>query len=136
MKSSIRNRLEQLARRLVEVDALLAEPEIAGDMNRYRKMSRERSELEPVVTAFAAYTGTEEDIQAAQDMMSDPEMRDMAEEEYKLGKDRLEQLAADLRVLLLPRDPDDGRSVFLEIRAGTGGDESALFAGDLLRMYT
>ncbi len=136
MKSSIRNRLEQLARRLVEVDALLAEPEIANDMNRYRKMSRERSDLEPVVAAFAAYTGTEDDIQAAQDMMSDPEMRDMAEEEYKLGKDRLEQLAADLQVLLLPRDPDDGRSVFLEIRAGTGGDESALFAGDLLRMYT
>ncbi len=136
MKSSIRNRLEQLARRLVEVDALLAEPEIANDMNRYRKMSRERSDLEPVVAAFAAYTGTEDDIQAAQDMMSDPEMRDMAEEEYKLGKDKLEQLAADLQVLLLPRDPDDGRSVFLEIRAGTGGDESALFAGDLLRMYT
>lgn len=136
MKSSIRNRLEQLARRLVEVDALLAEPEIANDMNRYRKMSRERAELEPVVTAFAAYTGTEDDIQAAQDMMSDLEMRDMAEEEYKLGKERLEQLDADLQILLLPRDPDDGRSVFLEIRAGTGGDESALFAGDLLRMYT
>jgi len=135
MKSSIRNRLEHLARRLVEVDALLAEPEIASDMNRYRKMSRERAELEPVVTAFAAYTGTEDDIQAAQDMMSDLEMRDMAEEEYKLGKDRLEQLEADLQILLLPRDPDDGRSVFLEIRAGTGGDESALFAGDLLRMY-
>jgi peptide chain release factor 1 len=136
MKSSIRNRLEHLARRLVEVDALLAEPEIASDMNRYRKMSRERAELEPVVTAFAAYTGTEDDIQAAQDMMSDLEMRDMAEEEYKLGKNRLEQLEADLQILLLPRDPDDGRSVFLEIRAGTGGDESALFAGDLLRMYT
>lgn len=136
MKSSIRNRLEHLARRLVEVDALLAEPEIASDMNRYRKMSRERAELEPVVTAFAAYTGTEDDIQAAQDMMSDLEMRDMAEEEYKLGKDRLQQLEADLQILLLPRDPDDGRSVFLEIRAGTGGDESALFAGDLLRMYT
>ncbi|PLC50510.1 peptide chain release factor 1 [Pollutimonas subterranea] len=136
MKSSIRDRLEQLARRLVEVDALLAEPEIANDMNRYRKMSRERSDLEPVVTVFAAYTATEDDIKAAQDMMSDPEMRDMAEEEFKLGKDRLEALGADLQVLLLPRDPDDGRSVFLEIRAGTGGDESALFAGDLLRMYT
>src|SRR5690606_18613340 len=116
--------------RLVEVDALLAEPEIANDMNRYRKMSRERSDLEPVVTVFAAYTATEDDIKAAQDMMSDPEMRDMAEEEFKLGQDRLEALGADLQVLLLPRDPDDGRSVFLEIRAGTGGDESALFAGD------
>lgn len=136
MKSSIRNRLEHLARRLVEVDALLAEPEIAGDMNRFRKMSRERAELEPVVTAFAAFTGTEDDIQAAQEMMSDLEMRDMAEEEFKLCKARLEQLEAELQILLLPRDPDDGRSVFLEIRAGTGGDESALFAGDLLRMYT
>ncbi|RTZ45730.1 peptide chain release factor 1 [Candidimonas sp. SYP-B2681] len=136
MKSSIRNRLEQLARRLFEVDALLAEPEIASDMNSYHKMTRERAELEPVVTAFAAYSGTEGDIQAAQEMMSDPEMRDMAEEEYKLGKERLEQLAVDLQILLLPRDPDDTRSVFLEIRAGTGGDESALFAGDLLRMYT
>ena len=136
MKNSMRNRLEHLSRRLVEIDAMLAEPEIAGDMDRFRKMSRERAELEPVVEVFAAYTATEGDIQAAQEMMGDPEMKAMAEEEYKLGKDRLEQLAADLQILLLPRDPDDGRSVFLEIRAGTGGDESALFAGDLLRMYS
>jgi peptide chain release factor 1 len=136
MKSSIRERLEQLARRLVEVDALLSEPEIANDMNRYRKLSRERAELEPVVTVFADYTRTEEDMQAAQEMMRDPEMKEMAEEEYELGKERIAQLEADLQVLLLPRDPDDDRGVFLEIRAGTGGDESALFAGDLLRMYT
>ncbi|MFW7341814.1 peptide chain release factor 1 [Pollutimonas sp. H1-120] len=136
MKTSMRNRLEQLAHRLIEVDALLAEPEIAGDMDRYRKISRERAELDPVVTVFNAYTATEEDIQAAQDMVSDPEMRAMAEEELKLGKARLEALADELQVLLLPRDPDDSRSVFLEIRAGTGGDESALFAGDLLRMYS
>lgn len=136
MKNSMRNRLERLSRRLVEIDAMLAEPEIASDMDRFRKMSRERAELEPVVEVFAAYTATEGDIQAAQEMMGDPEMKAMAEEEYKLGKDRLEQLAADLQILLLPRDPDDGRSVFLEIRAGTGGDESALFAGDLLRMYS
>lgn len=136
MKNSMRNRLEHLSRRLVEIDAMLAEPEIASDMDRFRKMSRERAELEPVVRVFSAYTATEGDIQAAQEMMGDPEMKAMAEEEYKLGKDRLEQLAADLQILLLPRDPDDGRSVFLEIRAGTGGDESALFAGDLLRMYS
>lgn len=132
----MRNRLERLSHRLIEIDAMLAEPEIAGDMNRFRKMSRERAELEPVVEVFAAYTATEGDIQAAQEMMGDPEMKAMAEDEFKLGKARLEQLAADLQVLLLPRDPDDGRSVFLEIRAGTGGDESALFAGDLLRMYS
>lgn len=132
----MRNRLEHLARRLIEIDALLAEPEIASDMDRYRKLTRERAELEPVVEAFTAYTGTEGDIAAAQEMMSDPEMKAMAEEEFKLGKARLEELGADLQILLLPRDPDDGRSVFLEIRAGTGGDESALFAGDLLRMYS
>jgi len=132
----MRNRLEQLAHRLIEVDALLAEPEIAGDMDRYRKISRERAELEPVVTVFNAYVATEGDMQAAQEMVADPEMRAMAEEELKLGKARLDTLADELQVLLLPRDPDDGRSVFLEIRAGTGGDESALFVGDLLRMYS
>lgn len=132
----MRNRLEQLAHRLIEVDALLSEPEIAGDMDRYRKITRERAELEPVVTVFNAYVATEGDIQAAQEMLRDPDMRDMAEEELELGKHKLEELAADLQVLLLPRDPDDSRSVFLEIRAGTGGDESALFAGDLLRMYS
>jgi peptide chain release factor 1 len=136
MKTSIHDRLEQLAHRLIEVDALLAEPEIASDMDRYRKISRERAELEPVVMAFNAYRATKGDIQAAQEMMSDPDMRDMAEEELELGREKLEKLEAELQVLLLPRDPDDSRSVFLEIRAGTGGDESALFAGDLLRMYT
>src|SRR5690606_34716858 len=83
-----------------------------------------------------AFLATEGDIEAAQEMMSDPDMKAMAEEELALGKEKLEQLEADLQILLLPRDPDDGRSVFLEIRAGTGGDESALFVGDLLRMYS
>ncbi len=132
----MRDRLEQLAHRLIEVDALLAEPEIAGDMDRYRKISRERAELDPVVAVFNAFLAAEGDIEAAQEMMADPDMRAMAEEELKLGKEKIEALEAELQLLLLPRDPDDGRSVFLEIRAGTGGDESALFAGDLLRMYT
>lgn len=136
MKPSMHDRLEQLAHRLIEVDALLAEPEIAGDMDRYRKISRERAELEPVVTAFNAYRATEGDIQAAQEMMSDPDMRAMAQEELELGREKLEKLSDELQLLLLPRDPDDSRSVYLEIRAGTGGDESALFAGDLLRMYS
>src|SRR5690606_17479742 len=136
MKTSMRSRLEQLAHRLIEIDALLAEPEIATDMDRFRKLSRERSEIEPVVEAFNAYRAAESDIQAAQEMLADPEMREMAEEELASGKARVEQLEGELQILLLPRDPDDDRSVFLEIRAGTGGDESALFAGDLLRMYT
>ncbi|GAB2886491.1 peptide chain release factor 1 [Paralcaligenes ginsengisoli] len=132
----MRNRLEQFARRLVEVDAMLAEPEIAGDMDRFRKLSRERAELDPVVEVFAAYTAVEADMQAAQEMLGDPEMKALGEEELKQGKGRLEELDDELQILLLPRDPDDSRSVFLEIRAGTGGDESALFSGDLLRMYT
>lgn len=132
----MRNRLEQLAHRLIEVDALLAEPEIASNMDRFRKISRERAELEPVVTVFNAYEAAESDISSAQEMMTDPEMREMAEEEIALGKARIEELESELQLLLLPKDPDDGRSVFLEIRAGTGGDESALFSGDLLRMYS
>ncbi|TCT08904.1 peptide chain release factor 1 [Paralcaligenes ureilyticus] len=136
MKSSMRNRLEQFARRLVEVDALLAEPEIAHDMDRFRKLSRERAELDPVVEVFGAYTAVERDIETAQEMLSDPDMKLLGEEEIKTGRARLEELDGELQLLLLPRDPDDSRSVFLEIRAGTGGDESALFSADLLRMYT
>ena len=132
----MRSRLEQLTRRLAELDGLLADPDTAQDMDTFRKLSRERSELEPVVMAFGAYTGTEGDLATAQQMLSDPDMKGLAEDELKSGKLRLEQLEAELQVLLLPRDPDDGRSLFLEVRAGTGGDESALFAGDLLRMYT
>jgi len=136
MKSSMRARLEQLSRRLIEVDALLAEPGTAADMDRFRKLSRERAELEPVAAAYNDYARTEEDVAAAQQMLGDPDMKAMAEEEIQTGRARLEELGASLRVLLLPRDPDDERSLFLEIRAGTGGDESALFSGDLLRMYT
>ncbi|MDN5842517.1 MAG: peptide chain release factor 1 [Alcaligenaceae bacterium] len=135
MKSSMRSRLEQLAHRLVELDALLAEPEIASDMNRFRKLSRERAEIEPVVESFKAYVAAEADLHAAQDMLSDPEMKELGEEEIELAGSRIELLEDELKVLLLPRDPDDDRNVFLEIRAGTGGDESALFSSDLLRMY-
>jgi peptide chain release factor 1 len=136
MKASMHSRLEQLAHRLVEVDALLAEPDAASDMDRFRKLSRERAELEPVVEAFRGFEQTEGDLATAQEMLADPEMRGLAEEEIKSGRARLEQLESELQVLLLPKDPDDDRSLFLEIRAGTGGDESALFSADLLRMYT
>jgi peptide chain release factor 1 len=132
----MRERLEQLSRRLIELDALLAEPDAASDMDRFRKLSRERAEIEPVVQGFAVYTRAEDDLATAQELLADPEMKAMAEDEIKSAKARIEELGASLQLLLLPRDPDDGRSLFLEIRAGTGGDESALFAGDLLRMYT
>ncbi|MBO1112112.1 peptide chain release factor 1 [Bordetella petrii] len=136
MKSSMRSRLEQLSHRLIEVDALLAEPDTAADMERFRKLSRERAELEPVVQAFAQFARTEDDLATAQEMLADPDMKAMAEDEIKTGRERLEGLESELQLLLLPRDPNDGRSLFLEIRAGTGGDESALFSGDLLRMYS
>src|SRR5690606_198215 len=136
MKPSMRDRLEQLAHRLIEIDALLSEPEIASDMDRFRKLSRERSELEPVVLAFRGYTQTQTAMSDAQELMVDPEMRELAQEEFETARNRLDELADELQLLLLPRDPDDHRSVYLEIRAGTGGDESALFAGDLLRMYS
>ncbi|MEI2415973.1 peptide chain release factor 1 [Orrella sp. JC864] len=136
MKSSMRSRLEQLSRRLIEIDAMLADPDAASDMERFRKLSRERAEVEPVARAFAAFTQAEQDLETAQQMLSDPEMKALAQEEIETARAAIERLEAELQVLLLPRDPDDGRSVFLEIRAGTGGDESALFSGDLLRMYT
>lgn len=136
MKDTMRDRLERLAHRLIEVDAMLSEPEVVNDMDNFRKLSRERSELEPVVDVFNAYVATEGDLEAAQEMMRDPDMKEMGEEEYQLAKSRITVLEEELEVLLLPKDPDDGRSVFLEIRAGAGGDESAIFTGDLLRMYT
>ncbi len=132
----MRSRLEQISHRLIEVDALLAEPDTASDMDRFRKLSRERAEIDPVVALFKNYESTEADIEAAMEMTADPELRDMAEEELKTGRVRLEALEEELQLQLLPKDPDDGRSVFLEIRAGTGGDESAIFSGDLFRMYS
>lgn len=135
IKASMRERLEQLSRRLVEVDAMLATPEVGADMTVFRKLSRERAELEPVATAFNQFVQVEQAIAGARELLGDPDMREMAEEEIEQGETQLEELGAALRILLLPRDPDDDRNLFLEIRAGTGGDESALFAGDLLRMY-
>lgn len=132
----MRSRLEQLSRRLEEVDATLAQPEIADDMKQFRQLSRERAELEPVATAFGEFVRVEDELGQARDLLSDPEMKLVAQEEFDRCKHALETLEGNLQLLLLPRDPDDTRSVFLEIRAGTGGDESALFGGDLLRMYT
>ncbi|GAA4409505.1 peptide chain release factor 1 [Advenella faeciporci] len=132
----MRSRLEQLSQRLIEVDALLAEPEIANDMDRFRKLSRERAEIDPVVELFKSYESTEADLETAMEMMSDPELKEMGEEEMKAAKDRIAELEEALQLELLPKDPDDGRGVFLEIRAGTGGDESAIFTGDLFRMYS
>lgn len=136
MKTSVRERLEQLSHRLVEIDALLAQPETAADMSVFRKLSQERAEIDPVVQAFNSYTQAESDMQDARELMSDPEMKELAQAEFEQAQETIDRLSDELQILLLPRDPDDSRSVYLEIRAGTGGDESALFCGDLLRMYS
>ena len=129
MKESMRSKLKQIARRLEEIDAMLASPDVTNDMNRFRDLSRERAEIKE-------YESTEADMEAAREMLEDPESADFAQEEIDNGKKHLEALEKDLQIMLLPRDPNDSKNIYLEIRAGTGGDESALFAGDLLRMYT
>ena len=125
-----------LVDRLDEIDRLLTAPEVAADMEQFRRISRERAEVEPVVAQFNAFCQAESDIAEAEAMLADPEMRDFAEEEIAAAQARLPALEVELQKLLLPKDPNDDKSVLLEIRAGTGGDESALFAGDLFRMYS
>ncbi|WP_110687140.1 peptide chain release factor 1 [Salinicola aestuarinus] len=138
MKASLRERLDAFHDRFEELSALLSEPDTIADQPRFRDYSREYAELEPVVESWLEYRRTEGDIEAAEQMRhdSDPEMRELAEEEWLAARAALEEREAQLKRQLVPKDPDDGSNVFLEIRAGTGGDEAALFAGDLFRMYS
>ena len=136
MKPSIRQKLDLLVDRIDEIDRMLSAPDTASDMDQFRRLARERAELEPLIVQFNAFRQAENDIAEAEAMRADPEMRDFADEEIAAATARLPALELGLQALLLPRDPDDERSVILEIRAGTGGDESALFAGDLFRMYS
>lgn len=129
-------KLDQLANRLVELDQLLMTEGATSNMDNYRKMTREHAELGPLVALYHAYQQASADLAEAQDMLSDPDMKDFAQEEIEGAKARMVQLEHELQLMLLPKDVNDERNIFLEIRAGTGGDESALFAGDLLRMYT
>ena len=135
MKASIAVKLDQLRQRLGDVSALLSSEEATRDMEKFRNLSREHAGLEPIVELFNKYRDTEQGVAEAQALLADPEMKSYAESEIKAGRERLAALEAELQQLLLPRDPNDERNIFLEIRAGTGGDESALFAGDLFRMY-
>jgi len=135
MKTSMKTKLEQLAKRLDEIDLQLSSADSARDMNRFRAYGQERAEIEPVVTRFHEYNRASADLLGAQEMLTDPDMKALAEEEIHAARARMESLEDDLQRLLLPKDPNDERNIFLEVRAGTGGDESALFAGDLLRMY-
>ncbi|MEW6561262.1 MAG: peptide chain release factor 1 [Pseudomonadota bacterium] len=135
MKPTLLDKLEQLQRRAGELDALLAAPDCTADMQRYRSMTRELAELQPVVTLYAQYQARVRDLSQAEMLLSDPDMKELAQQEVQDARAALNALEAELQVALLPRDPDDSRNVFVEIRAGTGGEESALFAADLLRMY-
>ena len=135
MKASLVTRLDQLTTRLAELDRLLSDPLVTDDLDRYRKLTREHAELAPIVERHALYQAALADERAARELLADPEMKTFGEDELAAAKLRIAELDSRLQQLLLPKDPDDARALFLEIRAGAGGDESALFAGDLLRMY-
>lgn len=135
MNERIRSKLVTLSRRLEEIDRTLAAPKIANDTDRLRALTKERAEIEPIVSLGAAYENAESDLETALALRMDPDWRDYAEEEVRTARARLDELSHSLQIALLPKDPNDEKNLFLEIRAGTGGDESALFAGDLLRMY-
>ncbi len=136
MKSSMRAKLEHLDARLAELNTILMQEDSTKDMDVYRKLTREHADISMVVEQFGFYKKAEEDAKAANEMRLDPDMKEFADEEQKQAETRMVDLEKSLQTLLLPKDEDDGRNIFLEIRAGTGGDESALFAADLLRMYT
>jgi len=135
LKDSFRQQFERLALRLAELEATLADPRVAADMKRFRELTREHAEAASLVERFRRYEQRERDLAAAQELLDDADMAEMAREEAVEAQADMERLHAELQTALLPRDPDDARNAFLEIRAGTGGDESALFAGDLARMY-
>lgn len=135
MKPSIIAKLEALKERFEEVQVLLGDPSVINDQDRFRALSKEYAQLTDVVNCFDQWQTIQEDIEAAEMMLDDPEMKEMAQEEIKDGKAQLEELETQLQLLLLPQDPNDERNCFLEIRAGAGGDEAAIFAGDLCRMY-
>jgi peptide chain release factor 1 len=135
MKPFLRQQLDRYPVRLQELDFFLQQPDIANDMERYRALTREHAEVSEVASLFTHYLQREKDLAAAREMEADPEMAEMAREEITAIEAELPQLEDDLQKLLIPKDPDDVRNTFVEIRAGTGGDEAALFAGDLLRMY-
>jgi peptide chain release factor 1 len=129
-------KLEELEQRYQELDALLADPAVISNQHEFRKFSREHAELSELVAAYRCYRKVLADITGNRELLADPDMKEMAEEELRALQEDKERLEAEIRLLLLPKDPNDKKNVILEIRAGTGGDESALFSGDLFRMYS
>jgi len=136
MKDSIQQKLQSLSDRLMELDRQLEDPNVVGNMDNYRKITKEHAEISPVVALYKDHRKSEDDVAAAMEMGRDPEMRDFAEDEVKTSRAKLDEIEIALQKALLPKDPNDEKNIFIEVRGGTGGDESALFAGDLFRMYT
>ncbi|MDA0730639.1 MAG: peptide chain release factor 1 [Proteobacteria bacterium] len=136
MKSSMQNKLELLQKRLIELNAELSSENATKDMERYKKISKEHSEINPVVEIYKDFLTKMKNIEDAKEMLSEPEMKIFAQEEIDLAKEEIIKLEKKLQALLLPKDPNDEKNIFLEIRAGAGGDESALFAADIFRMYS
>jgi peptide chain release factor 1 len=137
MKASLRSKLQHLSERLEEINYLLSDPEVIADQNRFRGLSQEHAQLGPIVSCYNDYENTITAIEDARTMLEedDPDLREMAQEELKTAEQRQETLSQELQLLMLPKDPNDDKNIFLEVRAGTGGDEAAIFAGDLFRMY-
>ena len=136
MKPSMQKKLAALSDRIQELNGLLSSETITNDMDQYRKITKEHSDVTPIVDEYLAYKKNEDNLNEAQAMLSDPEMKEFAQEEIEQCKLKLITIEDNLQKLLLPKDPNDEKNIFIEIRAGTGGDESALFAGDLFRMYS
>ena len=134
MTPGLRRKLDALVERREEIERLLADPSVAADQNRFRSLSREFSTLQPVADALAAEALARADLQAAEAMRADPELRELADDEIVSANQRLQQLEGELLAQLVPRDARDDGGIYLEVRAGTGGDEAAIFAGDLFRM--
>ena len=135
MNRSLRNRLDRLSERFEEITALLADPDVQSDQKLFRDLGREYAQLEAVADCYGRFRNLEAEIESAREMLDDPEMAEMAKEEIDSSEQQKRMLETELQLLLIPTDPNDERNIFLEIRAGTGGAEAALFTADLYRMY-
>jgi len=135
MKLSMKNKLETLSKRIDELNISLSTEGATKDMERYKKISKEHSDIQPIVNIYQKFIEVSKDVEDAKEMLSDSEMKVFAQDEIESGRLKIEQIEEDLQKLLIPKDPNDEKNIFLEIRAGAGGDESALFAGDIYRMY-
>ena len=129
-------RLDDVEKRYEELNGLIADPEVISRQNEWKKLMKEHSDIEEIVFKYREYKTVSKDLEEAKEMMSDPEMKELAEMEFEEAKERLPKIEEELKILLIPKDPNDDNNVICEIRGGAGGEEAALFAGTLFRMYS